>query len=63
MINNYKKNKLDQLKGFCAVVEFGAIVEAAKKLHISESSISTQISSLERDLKINPLLREVMGSW
>jgi hypothetical protein len=49
---SYKKNKLDQLKGFCAVVECGTIVEAAKKLHISESSISLQISSLEQDLKV-----------
>jgi LysR family glycine cleavage system transcriptional activator len=49
---SYKKNKLDQLKGFCAVVECGTIVEAAKKLHLSESSISLQISSLEQDLKV-----------
>lgn len=49
---SYKKNKLEQLRGFCAVVECGTIVEAAKKLHLSESSISLQISSLEKDLKV-----------
>jgi molybdenum-dependent DNA-binding transcriptional regulator ModE len=47
---NYKKNKLEQLKGFCAVVECGSITQAAKKLNISESSISLQITSLEKDL-------------
>jgi hypothetical protein len=30
---NYKKNKLEQLKGFCAVVECGSITQAAKKLN------------------------------
>jgi hypothetical protein len=47
---NYKKNKLDQLKGFCAVVECKNISNAAKLLHISDSSVSLQISSLEKDL-------------
>jgi len=47
---SYKKNKLDQLKGFCAVVECGSIAEAAKVLCISEPSVSLQISSLEKDL-------------
>lgn len=46
----YKKNKIEQLQGFCAVVACGNTVEAAKKLCISKSSISLQISSLERDL-------------
>ncbi|MEN9782571.1 MAG: hypothetical protein RL208_724, partial [Pseudomonadota bacterium] len=50
-MNNYKKNKLEQLKGFCAVVECGnSINDAGKRLIISESSVSLQIASLERDL-------------
>jgi hypothetical protein len=49
---SYKKNKLDQLKGFCAVVECGSIAEAAKVLCISEPSVSLQISSLEKDLGV-----------
>lgn len=48
---NYKKNKLEQLKGFCAVVDCGSIAEASKRLHLSESSVSLQVSSLEQDIK------------
>jgi hypothetical protein len=48
---NYKKNKLDQLKGFCAVVECGnSINHTAIKNCISTTTISKQIASLEEDL-------------
>jgi hypothetical protein len=47
---NYKKNKLDQLKGFCTLVECGNINDAAIKNSISATTISKQISSLEEDL-------------
>jgi hypothetical protein len=48
---NYKKNKLEQLKGFCATVEAGGSVNnAAIKCCISATTISKQISSFEEDL-------------
>jgi len=51
MTFNYKKNKIEQLKGFCAVVECGSSVhDAAVKSNISATTISKQISSLEEDL-------------
>ena len=46
----YKKHKLQQLKGFCAVVEEGGIVKAAEKLKIPASNVSVQISSLEEEI-------------
>lgn len=49
---SYKKNKLEQLKGFCTLVESGTVTKAASILHTSISTISLQISSLERDLKV-----------
>ncbi len=48
----YKKNKLEQLKTFCIVVECDSnITKAAEILCISPSSVSLQIQSLENELK------------
>ncbi len=46
----YKKNRLQQIKGFCCTVQGGSMVEAAKKMGLTPSTISLQIQSLERDL-------------
>lgn len=47
----YKKNCLQQLKGFCNVVQLGNISKAAKKMGLSQSTITLQVQSLERDLE------------
>jgi DNA-binding transcriptional LysR family regulator len=47
----YKNNRLQQIRGFCNVVIYGSITEAAKKMGLSQSAISLQVKSLERDLK------------
>jgi DNA-binding transcriptional LysR family regulator len=47
----YKKNCLQQLKGFCNTVQTGNISKAAQKMGLSQSTITLQIQSLERDLK------------
>jgi DNA-binding transcriptional LysR family regulator len=59
MINNfyYKKDRLNQLRGFCAFVQEGTIVKAGKKIGIENSTISKQIKALERDLKINLFIK------
>jgi DNA-binding transcriptional LysR family regulator len=54
----YKKNKLQLLRGFCAVIEEGSALKASSKLNIAQSSISLQISSLERDLGVELFRRE-----
>jgi DNA-binding transcriptional LysR family regulator len=54
----YKKNKLQQLRGFCAVIEEGSVLKACKKMNIAQSSVSLQISSLERDLKVKLFKRD-----
>ena len=54
----YKKNKTQLLRGFCAVMEEGGVVKASKKLNISQSSISLQIASLERDLDFQLFVRK-----
>ena len=54
----YKKNKTQLLRGFCAVMEEGSTIKASKVLNIATSSISLQISSLERDLGFQLFRRE-----
>ena len=47
----YKKNCLQQLKGFCYTVQTGNMSKAAEKMGLNQSTITLQIQSLERDLK------------
>ncbi|HSQ97285.1 MAG TPA: LysR family transcriptional regulator [Rickettsiales bacterium] len=48
----YKKDRLNQIRGFCALVQTGDIVQAATKIGVQPSSVSKQIKALERDLGI-----------
>jgi DNA-binding transcriptional LysR family regulator len=47
----YRNNRLQQIRGFCNVVIYGSITEAAKVMGLSQSAITLQVQSLERDLK------------
>src|SRR6185295_17369570 len=47
----YKQNRLQQLKGFCAVVETRSVSRAAGRLNLSQPTVSLQVQSLERDLR------------
>src|SRR5437763_4425905 len=47
----YKQNRLQQLKGFCAVVETGSVSKAAIRLNLTQPTVSLQVQSLERDLR------------
>ncbi len=47
----YKHNRLQQLKGFYYAVQTGSVSKAAKKIGLTQSAITLQIQSLERDLK------------
>ncbi len=48
----YKNNRLNQIRGFCYTVQKGSTIEAAKFLKLTQPTITLQIRSLERDLKI-----------
>jgi DNA-binding transcriptional LysR family regulator len=47
----YKQNRLQQLKGFCAVVETRSVSRAASRLNLTQPTVSLQVQSLERDLR------------
>ena len=47
----YKQNRLQQLKGFCAVVEAHSVSKAADRLSLTQPTVSLQVQSLERDLR------------
>jgi len=46
----YKNNRLQQIRGFCNAVMCGSMTKAGQNLGLSQSTISLQIRSLERDL-------------
>lgn len=54
----YKNNRLQQLKGFYYTVQTGSISSCAKKLGLTQSAVSMQIKSLERDLEIKLFVRD-----
>lgn len=48
----YKVNRLQQIRGFYYVVKTGSMLEASRKMGITQSAITLQIQALERDLGI-----------
>jgi DNA-binding transcriptional LysR family regulator len=46
----YKQNRLQQLRGFCAVVEARSVSKAAVKLRLTQPTVSLQVQALEREL-------------
>jgi DNA-binding transcriptional LysR family regulator len=55
----YKDNRLAQIRGFYYTAQHKNIIsEAAKALGLSQSTVSTQIQTLERDLQVKLFNRE-----
>jgi DNA-binding transcriptional LysR family regulator len=46
----YKRNRLQQIKGFCYTAQTGSMSKSAKIMGLSQSTVTLQIQSLERDL-------------
>ncbi len=55
---HYKKNRLQQIKGFCYTVQTGSMVKSAERMGLTPSTITLQIQSLERDLGIQLFERD-----
>jgi DNA-binding transcriptional LysR family regulator len=50
-IFRYKQNRLQQLRGFCAVVEMHSVSKAASQLRLTQPTVSLQVQALERELR------------
>ncbi len=48
----YKRNIIQQLKGFYYAAQIGSISKAAKKMGLTQAAVTLQIQSLERDLNL-----------
>jgi DNA-binding transcriptional LysR family regulator len=46
----YKKNRQQQIKGFYYAARYRSISEAAREMNLTQSTVTLQIQSLERDL-------------
>ncbi len=57
----YKKNRLQQLRGFCCAAQVNSISKAAKMMNLNQSTITLQIQSLERDMKAKLFIRNSKG--
>jgi DNA-binding transcriptional LysR family regulator len=47
----YKQNRLQQLRGFCAVVETNSVSKAAVRLRLTQPTVSLQVQALEREVR------------
>lgn len=54
----YKRNRLQQIKGFCYTVQTGSMIKSAEKMGLTPSTITLQVQSLERDLGIKLFERD-----
>src|SRR5439155_20830720 len=48
----YKQNRFQQLRGFCYAAASGSISKAAKRIGLSQPSVSQQIQSLESEIGV-----------
>ncbi|MDX2082518.1 MAG: LysR family transcriptional regulator [Rickettsiales bacterium] len=54
----YKKNRQQQIKGFYYAAKYLSISEAARSMNLTQSTVTLQIQSLERDLGFQLLKRD-----
>ncbi|MCG6898120.1 MAG: LysR family transcriptional regulator [Thiocapsa sp.] len=53
---------IDQVKTFLAVAAHGSFLEAAKRVHVTQSTVSVRIQGLERDLNARLFVRNRSGA-
>src|SRR5262245_16748225 len=53
----YKQNRFQQLRGFCYAAASGSISKAAKRIGLSQPSVSQQIQTLESEIGVKLFVR------
>ena len=53
----YKQNRFQQLRGFCYAASSGSISKAAKRMGLSQPSVTQQIQGLESELGVTLFIR------
>ncbi len=53
----YKQNRFQQLRGFCYAASSGSISKAARRMNLSQPSVSQQIQSLESEMGVTLFFR------
>lgn len=56
-VYRYKQNRFQQLRGFCYTAASGSISKAARRMSLSQPSVSQQIQGLEGEIGVNLFLR------
>lgn len=58
---HYKQNRFQQLRGFCYAAASGSMSAAAKRMSLSQPSITQQIQTLEREMGVKLFRRRQGG--
>lgn len=57
----YKQNRFQQLRGFCYAAATGSVSNAARRMYLSQPSVSQQIQSLESEIGVKLFVRDGTG--
>ena len=57
MSYRYKQNRFQQLRGFCYAASSGSVSKAARRMGLSQPSVSQQIQGLESELNVTLFTR------
>jgi DNA-binding transcriptional LysR family regulator len=60
-IHHYKQNRFQQLRGFCYSAATGSVSGAARRMFLSQPSVSQQIQTLEKELGVKLFERRQGG--
>src|SRR5262245_37504460 len=53
----YKQNRFQQLRGFCYAASLGSVSKAAKRMNLSQPSLTQHIQNLENELAVTLFMR------
>ena len=56
--HRYKQNRFQQLRGFCYAAAAGSVSSAARRMRLSQPSVSQQIQSLESEMGVKLFVRQ-----